>query len=88
MNHIEPTAQQPSEQAETRGAGPVLQRLVYPEDLICPGCREQVCCEPPAYWTALNGHRAPEFSHRDGSPLCWQTDGKEPAEPIEREVWA
>jgi hypothetical protein len=44
-------------------------RWVDPQDLICPGCGEQVRC-------ALG------FSHRDGSPLC-QTVSGAVADPIE-----
>lgn len=54
--------------------------LLEAEDLICPGCHEPVSCEPPANFT---GPRVPQFSHRDGSTLCWHRGGW--AEPIERE---
>jgi hypothetical protein len=51
------------------------------EDLICPGCREVVSCQPPVGYT---GARVPQFSHRDGSTLCWTGNGW--AEPMEREI--
>jgi len=48
--------------------------LVDLEDLICPGCGEQVRGEPP-----VTGELAEqEFSHGDGTPLCGMAD------PIER----
>ena len=43
---------------------------VDPADLICPGCTEQVRCEPPGYWRVAWGLPAPGFSHEDGSALC------------------
>ena len=32
---------------------------VDPTDLICPGCTEQVRCEPPGYWRVAWGLPAP-----------------------------
>ncbi|MGI9000836.1 MAG: hypothetical protein ACR2GH_04145 [Pseudonocardia sp.] len=45
-------------------------RFVDPEDLICPGCGEQVRCAPPAYWRVRDGLPVPQFSHLDRSALC------------------
>ncbi len=58
------------------------QRLVDPEDLICPGCREQVRCAPPAFWTIGDGLAAPQFSHADRTALCG-TRARQVAEPVE-----
>lgn len=49
------------------------QRYVDAHDLVCPGCKETVCCQPPNL--ATDGS---EFSHHDGSALCGEM------EPIER----
>jgi hypothetical protein len=57
-------------------------RHVDPEDLICPGCGDQVNCQPPDNHRAGGGRRTPNFSHHDGSALCSRPDGA-PAEPIE-----
>jgi len=57
-------------------------RFVNPEDLICPGCGEQVRCEPPGYWVVAHGPR-PDFSHPDGSALCPASANGRPVEPIE-----
>jgi hypothetical protein len=59
-----------------------LRGLVDPDQLVCPGCGEQVRCAPPGYWLVVEGLPAPAFSHRDATPLCRDTDGH-PAEPIE-----
>jgi len=61
-------------------------RFVDPEQLICPGCGEQVRPEPPGYWHVADGLPAPGFSHRDGSALCRHRDGTV-AEPTEIERW-
>jgi hypothetical protein len=50
-------------------------RYVELDELICPGCGEQVNDQPPADLVS-------EFSHHDGSALCPRPGG-EPAEPIE-----
>ena len=60
-------------------------RFVNPEQLICPGCGEQVRCEPPGYWRGADGLPAPGFSHQDATALCRQADGTV-AEPIEIEA--
>ena len=57
-------------------------RYVDPEQLICPGCGEQVRPEPPGYWRVADGLPAPGFSHHDGSALCQQVEGTV-GEPIE-----
>jgi hypothetical protein len=58
-------------------------RYVNTEELICPGCGEQVSCEPPTHYMAAAGQQVPQFSHPDGSLMCWHNDCW--AEPIERE---
>jgi hypothetical protein len=61
-------------------------RYVDPDDLICPGCGEQVNCQPPGNVRAGEGlRRTPNFSHPDGSALCSRPGGV-PAEPIELEL--
>ncbi len=57
-------------------------RFVDPDDLICPGCGDPVRCKPPGYWLVADGLPAPQFSHRDATPLCRTAVGA-PAEPIE-----
>ncbi len=61
---------------------PTQSRFVDPTQLICPGCAEQVRCEPPGYWRVADGLPAPQFSHPDGSALC-RGRGGAVAEPIE-----
>ncbi len=58
-------------------------RDVDPADLICPGCTEQVRCEPPGYWCVAWGLPAPGFSHEDGSALCLARSTGRPAGPVE-----
>jgi len=58
-------------------------RYVDPADLICPGCTEQVRCEPPGYWRVAWGLPAPGFSHEDGSALCLARSTGRPAGPVE-----
>ena len=58
-------------------------RYVDPEDLICPGCGEQVRCEPPGYWLVAWGLPAAGFSHQDGSALCLARAIARPGEPVE-----
>ncbi len=55
---------------------------VDPDDLHCPGCGEQVRCEPPGYWVVAWGMPAAGFSHHDASALCADRSGR-PAEPVE-----
>lgn len=57
-------------------------RFVDPEDLICPGCGEQVRCSPPGHWRVVDGLPVPLFSHADATPLC-RTGTGVVAEPIE-----
>jgi hypothetical protein len=57
-------------------------RYVDPDDLICPGCGEQVNSQPPDNYRADEGRRTQNFSHHDGSALCPRPGGA-PAEPIE-----
>ncbi len=58
-------------------------RYVDPADLACPGCTEQVRCEPPGYWRVAWGLPAPGFSHEDGSALCLARSTGRPAGPVE-----
>ncbi len=58
-------------------------RFVDPLDLICPGCTRPVQPEPPGCWPAEDGLPRPEWSHLDGSALCWQLSGAL-AEPVVR----
>ena len=69
---------QPQHRSQTADRG----RFVDPEQLICPGCGEQVRPEPPAYWRVCDGLPAPQFSHPDGTALCRHRDGTV-GEPIE-----
>ncbi len=61
------------------------QRFVDPAELICPGCGEQVCPQPPVRLDASAGPGTPQFSHRDGTALCPAVDGTS-CEPVEIEV--
>lgn len=56
--------------------------FVDPQQLICPGCGEQVRPEPPGYWFVADGLPVPQFSHPDGSALCRHADGTV-GDPIE-----
>ena len=58
------------------------ERFVDSEDLICPGCGEQVRCAPPAFWPAGDGLAAPQFSHANRTALC-RTRVGQVAEPVE-----
>ncbi len=60
-------------------------RFVDPEQLVCPGCWEQVRPEPPGYWHVADGLPTPQFSHHDATALCRRVDGTV-AEPIEIEA--
>ncbi len=62
---------------------PTPARFVDPEQLICPGCGEQVRPEPPGYWLVAWGLPAAGFSHWDGSALCLERATARPAEPVE-----
>ena len=62
---------------------PTPARYVDPEQLICPGCGEQVRCEPPGYWLVAWGLPAAGFSHQDASALCLARANGRPAEPVE-----
>jgi hypothetical protein len=50
-------------------------RFVKPENLICPGCGEQVRPEPPGYWRVADGLPVPTFSqprrHAGRLPGLW-----------------
>jgi hypothetical protein len=65
-------------------SGAATRRWVDPANLVCPGCGEQVSCEPPSNYLATAGAEIPRFSHRDGSPLCGHPDAW--VEPVERET--
>jgi hypothetical protein len=54
---------------QTSGRTPV-RPFVDLEDLICPGCGEQVRGAPPASWQAGDGLAVAQFSHQDRSALC------------------
>ena len=68
------------------GSPVTVARFVEADELICPGCGEQVRCAPPVMehgddtaGTAMVTVRAAaigEFSHRDGSPLCGGVGGR------------
>ena len=64
---------------------PTPARYVDPEDLVCPGCGEQVRPEPPGYWLVAWGLPAAAFSHWDASALCLTRTGGRPGEPVEVE---
>ena len=59
-------------------------RFVDPEDLICPGCGEQVRCAPPEEpdGHGINELEVPQFSHPDTTALC-RTPAGGVAEPVE-----
>ena len=59
-------------------------RFVDPEELICPGCGEQVRCAPPD-GHVVDGLPVPQFSHPDATALCRTRSGAV-AEPVE-EAW-
>jgi RNA polymerase sigma-70 factor (ECF subfamily) len=67
----------------TAERGPARQ-FVDPIDLMCPGCCGSVRPVAPGYWVAAYGMPAPQWSHRDGSSLCWPSDGTV-AQPVRRE---
>lgn len=71
-----------TDESPDRTARPAPVPFVDPELLVCPGCFEQVRCEPPGYWRVADGLPAPGFSHPDGTALCRDRDGSV-AEPIE-----
>jgi hypothetical protein len=58
-------------------------RFVDPMDLMCPGCCGGVRPVAPGYWVAKFGIPAPQWSHRDGSALCWTRGAV--AQPVPRE---
>jgi len=70
---------QPQHRSQTADRG----RFVDPEDLICPGCGEQVRPEPPGYWLVAWGLPAAAFSHQDASALCLTRATARPGEPVE-----
>ena len=59
-----------------------VRRFVDPEDLICPGCGEQVRCAPPRLLACRGRAPVPAFSHPDATALC-RTPAGILAEPIE-----
>ena len=63
------------------GADPETRRWQDPDQLICPGCNEQVRPEPPGYWRVADGLPVPQFSHQDASALCPGADMR-PTEPV------
>jgi len=79
--HEHPVPAQP-----THTKAPDFGRFVDVEQLVCPGCGEQVRPEPPGYWQVADGLPAPGFSHQDATALCRRADGTV-AEPIETERW-
>jgi len=46
-------------------------QYVDPADLICPGCGEQVRCEPPGYWLATWGCPRPGSHMKTRRPCAW-----------------
>jgi hypothetical protein len=66
----------------TSAASSITRRFVAPEDLICPGCGDQVIGIAPAYWQVSDGLPAAQFSHPDRSALCRTRTGRI-AEPVE-----
>ncbi len=68
--------------AATRTTTTDRRRFVDPDDLICPGCAEQVRCAPPAFWQVSDGLPVAKFSHQDSTPLC-RTRAGLVAEPVE-----
>ena len=69
----------------TRPATGHAGQWVNPEDLVCPGCGEQVRPEPPGYWLVAWGLPASGFSHWDATALCLGRSTGRPAEPVEVE---
>lgn len=57
-------------------------RFVDPDDLICPGCGEQVRCASLAFWQVSDGLPVAEFSHADRTALCRTVAGRI-VEPVE-----
>ena len=62
---------------------PATEQWVNPEDLMCPGCGEQVRPEPPGYWLVAWGLPAAGFSHWDASALCLERATARPGQPVE-----
>jgi len=58
-------------------------QYVNPDDLICPGCGEQVRPEPPGWWLVAWGLPAAGFSHQDATALCLGRSTGRPAGPVE-----
>ena len=71
----------------TRQAADDPGRYVDPADLICPGCTEQVRCEPPGYWRVAWGlPRAcprPASPTKTRRPCARRFPPDRPAEPVE-----
>lgn len=78
--------QQHNQTGRQAGVGE-YRRFADPDDLICPGCGEQVRPEPPGFWKVSWGLPAPGFSHQDATALCPSPITGRPAEPIEVEGW-
>jgi hypothetical protein len=53
----------------------------------CPGCGEPAYSRPPTDWHLPQCWPVPNYSHRDGEPLCpvYGRDGVTPAMPVLRE---
>ncbi len=76
------TVQTSGQPTTTALISPPRGRFVDPDELICPGCGEQVRCAPPGYWRVADGLPVPQFSHPDATALCRTRCGTV-AEPIE-----
>jgi hypothetical protein len=61
---------------------PTTRRFVDPNDLICPGCGEQVVGAPPVSGSGPDPEPGAGFSHLDRSELC-RTRAGQLAEPVE-----
>ena len=70
-------------QPHSTGMTKPIRHYIDDNDLVCPGCYEPISAQPPA-GLDLTSTDVPQFSHRDGSPLCGTTDHSL-VEPIERD---
>jgi hypothetical protein len=81
ITHSHPTAPAAGRATSSADAD---RRPVEPDDLMCPACTRSVQPGPVGGGQPENGLPAgSEWSHVDGSPLCWQLSG-ELATPVAR----
>ena len=85
---VEATVTSPTISTVPTGSPVTVARFVEADELVCPGCGEQVCCAPPVMECGGDAAETAAvvpgelFSHRDGSPLCCGVGGQA-VEPVE-----